>query len=98
MDVHRLSSHHQGDGGERYDPLEAAVNNLLHRREGVCGIRKEPVEIWSRLTQKLMLPTEAFALAKTGVAIGLYRDLIHFGPQLERGGFITPWYVVSGES
>jgi hypothetical protein len=98
MDVHRLSSHHEGDRAERYDPLEAAVNNLLHRREGTCGIRKEPVEIWSRLTEQFMLPSNVFALAKTGVAIGLYRDLIRLGPQLERNGYITPWYIVSGES
>ena len=95
MDVHRLSSHHEGDRGERYDPLEAAVNNLLHRREGIYGIRKEPVESWSRLTEKLMLPSQVVALAKTGVAVGLYRDLIRFGPQLERQGYITPWDAVS---
>src|SRR5262249_53982791 len=43
MDVHRLSDHHEGDGAERFDPVEAGINNLLHQREGRYGIRKEPV-------------------------------------------------------
>jgi hypothetical protein len=95
MDVHRLSSHHEGDGGERYDPIEAAANNLLHRREGVSGIRKEPVETWPQLFEKTFLPSGAYALGKTGIAVSIYRDLKHFVPKLEREGYITPWYAVS---
>lgn len=91
MDVHRLSDHHEGDGGERFDPLEAAINNLLHQREGAHGVRKEPVEPWAVLARAAQPETGAVALAKNSAARQALRDALDVGPELECHGWLTPW-------
>jgi hypothetical protein len=91
MDVHRLTSHHEGDGDERYDPLEAAVNNLLHLREGRSGIRKEPIVSWDSLEAEAGSETRLEALGKSSIGRDWLRDAIAVGRRLEQEGWITPW-------
>jgi hypothetical protein len=97
MDVHRLSSHHEGDCAERYDPIEAAINNLLHRREGKLGIRKERQQTWGELERLVSVPTKGYDIAKTGVASVLYRDVLTLARTLESGGFLTPWQLAKAD-
>ncbi|MFM7073833.1 MAG: hypothetical protein ACKO38_18770, partial [Planctomycetota bacterium] len=91
MDVHRLSDHHDGDGAERFDPIEAGINNLLHQREGRDGVRKEPVVSWNDLRLQVATATGAFELAKNTAARQAVRDAIAIAPRLERAGWLTPW-------
>ncbi|UQA58369.1 hypothetical protein [Polyangium aurulentum] len=98
MDAHRVSAHHEGDGKDRYDPLEAAVNELLHHREGIYGIRKEPVTSWDALAAQMERVSDVEQLAKSSVAIRLLRDALPLLRQLEREGRITPWGLVEGAS
>lgn len=98
MDVHRLSDHHEGDLAERYDPVESAVNNLLHQREGIHGVRKEPVVAWSQIIRSLELESGAEALTKTSVGRDIVRDAAAIALRLERSGALTPWGLVSGAS
>jgi hypothetical protein len=39
MAAHRLSDHHEGTAEHPFDPIEAAVNNVFHRRESYFGVR-----------------------------------------------------------
>lgn len=94
MDVHRVASHHEGDGRERFDPVEATINNLLHQREGIFGIRKEPIRAWSDLRQTLAMPTGAECLVKNSVGRDLAIDALMAAERLERGGCLTPWCLV----
>jgi hypothetical protein len=96
MDVHRVSSHHEGDRDERYDPIEAAVNNVLHQREGTLGIRKEPVQDWKTMSQLIQRDTEAEALAKSSVGSRALRDAIEAAATLEAYGSLTPWGLAVG--
>ena len=96
MDIHRVSSHHTGDGVERYDPVEAAVNNVLHQREGRHGIRKEPVVSWRKLLLSTERDSQAESLGKSSVACRLLRDAILAGIDLEARGCLTPWDLVAG--
>ncbi len=96
MDVHRVSSHHQGDGNERYDPIEAAINNVLHQREGTLGIRKEPIQGWKKMLQSVERDTRAEALAKSSVGRQALRDAIEAAIVLEASGCLTPWGLVVG--
>ncbi len=98
MDAHRLSSHHEGDGFERYDPVEATMNYLLHHREGVYGIDKKPVMSWAALEQAAGTEVGAAALVKTTIGIDLVRDGIALLRQLEREGKVMPWGLVQGAS
>ena len=91
MDVHRLASHHEGDGAERYDPIEAAVNNVLHQREGYLGIRKEPIQDWNKMMSLVERDTQAEALAKSSVGRHVVRDAITLAARIESIGGITPW-------
>jgi hypothetical protein len=91
MDVHRLSSHHEGDGEERYDPIEAAVNNVLHQREGVFGIRKEPIRRWEHMLDDIKLDEEAELLSKSSIGRNVVRDAITVAMHLEEIGSLTPW-------
>lgn len=91
MDVHRLSDHHEGDGGERFDPLEAGINNLLHQREGRYGVRKEPVETWARLRAQVATESGAASLAKNSAACQALRDAVALAAELELVGWLTPW-------
>lgn len=91
MDVHRLSDHREGDGAERFDPLEAGLNNLLHQREGRHGVRKEPVESWAALQARLATETGATELAKNSAARQALRDAAALAPRLEAAGWLTPW-------
>ncbi len=94
MDVHRVSSHHSGDSHERYDPLEAAVNNLLHQREGMHGIRKEPVQTWRELELRIKTETGAETLAQASVGRTPIRDALVLARRLEADGVLTPWRLV----
>lgn len=94
MDVHRASTHHDGDNAERYDPLEAAVNNLLHQREGRCALRKEAVVSWDKLEEAVRRETEAEQLAKNSLGRQPLRDAIRTARILEEVGAITPWGIV----
>jgi hypothetical protein len=98
MDIHRAASHHAGDGLERYDPIEAAVNNVLHQREGTFGIRKENVIGWHRMFQSVQRETEAEAFCKSSVGRQALRDAIQIGAELEALGALTPWGLVVGAS
>lgn len=91
MDVHRLSDHHDGDGAERFDPIEAGINNLLHQREGRDGVRKEPVVSWAALREEAATETGASELSKNTAARQAVRDAIAIAPRLERAGWLTPW-------
>ena len=91
MDVHRLSDHHDGDGGERFDPMEAGINNLLHQREGRDGVRKEPVVSWRHLQTELATESGATDMAKNSAARQALRDAASLAPELERRGWLTPW-------
>jgi hypothetical protein len=91
MDIHRLSSHHTGDGFERYDPVEAAVNNVLHQREGYLGIRKEAVVSWENILMSIERDSHAEAFGKSSVACRVLRDAVLAGIDLETRGCITPW-------
>lgn len=95
MDVHRLSDHHDGDGGERFDPIEAGINNLLHQREGRHGVRKEPVETWDQLALATATETGSEAMAKNSAARLALRDAIGLGRHLEAQGWLTPWGLVA---
>jgi len=96
MDVHRLSDHHDGDLGERYNPIEATVNNLLHQREGIHGVRKEPVVPWRQLSVQLQRDTGAESQAKCSIGREIVRDAARIGSRLERAGMLTPWGLVRG--
>lgn len=96
MDVHRLTSHHDGDGKERYDPLEAAVNNLLHQREGRPGIRKEPIVAWETLQSLEISELQLEKLGKSSLGRDVLRDAIHVCRMLEREGWLTPWGLTKG--
>jgi hypothetical protein len=96
MDVHRISSHHTGDGVERYDPVEAAVNNVLHQREGRLGIRKEPVVSWHHMLLSIERDSQAEAFGKSSVACRILRDAILAGIDLESRGRLTPWGLAVG--
>ncbi len=96
MDIHRLSSHHEGDKGERYDPIEAAVNNVLHQREGVFGIRKEPTESWEHMLRDIKQDRGAEALSKSLVGREVVRDAIKIASALEGVGSLTPWGLTNG--
>lgn len=98
MDVHRLSDHHEGDQAERYDPVEATVNNLLHQREGRHGVRKEAVAEWSKIRESLVRETGAESLAKSSIGRDIIRDAAQIAQGLERNGFLTPWALVTGAS
>jgi len=98
MDVHRLSDHHEGDLAERYDPVEAAINNLLHQREGIHGVRKEPVVPWSQILHGLELESGAEALTKTSVGRDIVRDAATIAQSLENSGALTPWGLLTGAS
>jgi hypothetical protein len=98
MDVHRLSDHHQGDQAERYDPIEATVNNLLHQREGMAGVRKEPVLGWAALRARIVRETIAEQIAASSVGRGILRDAANLGQKLEKDGYLTPWGLVIGAS
>ena len=91
MDVHRLADHHDGDGGERFDPVEAGINNLLHQREGTDGVRKEPVVSWASLAEQVATETGAVDLAKNSAARQALRDAIQYASELEQAGWLTPW-------
>ena len=93
MDVHRLSDHHEGDQGERFDPLEAAINNLLHQREGRYGVRKELVSSWAELQAQVRTETGATNLAKNSAGRQAVRDAAALAPGLEAAGWLTPWTV-----
>jgi hypothetical protein len=97
MDVHRVSSHHEGDCAERYDPIEAAVNNVLHQREGTLGIRKEPIQDWKTMLRLVERDTDAEELAKSSVGRRALRDAIDAAASLEAQGSITPWGLVFDE-
>jgi hypothetical protein len=96
MDVHRLSSHHNGDGQERYDPVEAAVNNILHQREGRFGIRKEEVQGWDKIFAAIARETDAERLAKSSAGRQIVRDAVVSAAALEIAGYLTPWGLVTG--
>lgn len=98
MDIHRLSAHHTGDAMERYDPVEAAVNNVLHQREGLYGIRKEPVVSWIRMAEVAERHTDAEDLARSSAGRQALEDAIEIGKKLERVGALTPWGLVVGAS
>lgn len=91
MDVHRLADHHEGDGGERFDPIEAGINNLLHQREGRDGVRKEPVVPWATLAEQASTESGAVELAKNSAARQALRDAIARAVELEQAGCLTPW-------
>jgi hypothetical protein len=91
MDVHRISSHHSGDGEERYDPIEAAVNNVLHQREGRFGIRKESTVGWRHMLLSIERDSEAEALGKSSISRQALRDALHAAIDLEQSGGLTPW-------
>jgi hypothetical protein len=94
MDAHRVSAHHQGDGADRYDPVEATVNNLLHAREGVYGVQKSPVSTWGELEGAAATHSGAAALAKSDWGGSLIRTLIPVLRDLEATGHVMPWGVV----
>jgi hypothetical protein len=96
MDVHRLASHHEGDSAERYDPIEAAVNNVLHQREGYLGIRKEPIQAWDEMMSFAERETQAEATAKSSVGRQVIRDAITLAASIEAIGGITPWGLAVG--
>ena len=95
MDVHRLSDHHDGDANDRYDPIEATINNLLHQREGVHGVRHEPVVEWEELEQILARETGAEGLSKSSIGSGIIRDALEASRLLEKIGATTPWDLVA---
>ena len=76
---------------ERYDPVEAAVNNVLHQREGLYGIRKEPVVSWIRMAEVAERHTDAEDLARSSAGRQALEDAIEIGKKLERVGALTPW-------
>lgn len=96
MDIHRISSHHNGDGRERYDPIEAAVNNVLHQREGTLGIRKEEIRDWESMFAAIACESKAESLAKSSVGRQVARDAIVVASALETSGCVTPWGLVAG--
>jgi hypothetical protein len=98
MDVHRLSDHHQGDSAERYDPIEAAVNNVLHQREGLAGVRKEPISSWTAMLAQTVSESAAETLAGSSAGRGIFRDAVAIGRHLESIGCLTPWGLVEGAS
>jgi hypothetical protein len=93
MDVHRLSDHHDGDGLERYDPIEAGINNLLHQREGRFGVRKEPSVPWPTLRIETGTENGACDVAKNSAARFAIRDAIDLAEKLEQEGWMTPWFL-----
>lgn len=94
MDVHRLSDHHEGDLAERYDPVEASINNLLHQREGACGVRKEPVSPWPAILASLERESAAENLCRASVGRDIVRDAARLAARLEELGRLTPWQLV----
>ncbi len=96
MDVHRMSTHHEGDGHEGYDPIEAAVNNLLHLREGTSGIRKEAVMSWDALEDEMISEVAMEQLGKSSMSRDVVRDAIRVARTLERDGWLTPWGLTKG--
>ena len=82
---------------EFHDPLEAAVNNLLHQREGRHGIRREPVVPWRNLISRLATETGAEEVAKNSAARIAIRDLSAVAEKLEQSGILTPWELVADE-
>jgi hypothetical protein len=94
MDVHRASSHHQGDLADRYDPIEATVNNLLHAREGIDGIQKTPVESWAVLESRVATRADARALAKSDWGASFLPEVVDLLRALEEEGWATPWGLV----
>jgi hypothetical protein len=93
MDVHRLSDHHDGDGLERYDPIEAGVNNLLHQREGRFGVRKESVVSWGALRESAATETGSTDLSKNSASRKVLSQAIDTAEKLEASGWMTPWSV-----
>jgi hypothetical protein len=97
MDVHRLSDHHDGDGVERYDPIEAGINNLLHQREGRFGVRKEPVITWQDLREIAKTETGSTDLSKNSASRRVLGNAINLAQRLESSGWMTPWFLCESE-
>jgi hypothetical protein len=95
MDAHRISSHHEGDGAGRYDPVEATINNLLHAREGSYGVQKTPVTSWHHFEKHARTVAGASALAKSTWGGHFLLDAIPILRSLEERGYIMPWGVVA---
>lgn len=98
MDAHRLSDHHGGNPEDGLDVVEAATNNVYHRREWFLGVRKEAAMRWMDIGRKLEKDEEAAAFIKSGVGVGVARDTAALMEQLEREGKIVPWHLVCAES
>lgn len=98
MDAHRLSGHHSGNPDDVVDPVEAATNNVYHRREWFYGVRKEAAMRWMDLGRKLENDEEAAKFIKSGIGVGVARDTAALMEQLEREGKIVPWHLVCAES
>jgi hypothetical protein len=94
MDAHRLSAHHEGDGQDRYDPIEATVNNLLHAREGVYGVQKGPVMGWDQLFSHAGSRAAGEELAKSTWGGRLLGDAVVLLRRLEARGAVMPWELV----
>jgi len=95
MDVHRLSSHHEGNGVSRYDPIEATVNNLLHAREGMYGVQKQSVMPWEAIERAILSQAESKQLAKSSWGGQFLRKTVPLVKSLESNGFIMPWECVA---
>lgn len=94
MDVHRIAAHHQGDSGDRYDPVEATMNNLLHAREGIYGVQKTPVMTWTVIDDQMATHAGARALAKSSWGASFLADAIPIVRRLEAQGALMPWSKV----
>lgn len=94
MDAHRLSDHHNGDGDDGVDPIEAAVNNVFHRREHRYGVRLESSTPWFDLGAKLATAEGAVDVAKSNVGGPIAADAGKLMKQLEAEGKVTPWDMV----
>ncbi len=94
MDAHRVSSHHDGNFRDRYDPIEATLNNILHAREGIYGIRKSATTSWETLFAIANSTTKAEAFAKSGIGASILGEAISLLKDLELQGRVTPWWMV----
>jgi hypothetical protein len=95
MDAHRLSSHHEGDDADRYDAVEASVNNVLHAREGVYGVQKEPVVQWEQFELIMKTRSSREELAKSVWGASLVGDVATQLRYLEAKGYVVPWGLVN---
>ena len=92
MDAHRLSDHHLGTPEHPLDPVEKAINFVIHHvpREH-NGIRHEPMADWSELEERMA--HDPVTRDSEFIRV-IARDAARFIQLLESAGKIVPWQIL----